>query len=219
MRETLRNAWKIVEIRKKILYTLGMLLIYRLLCYIPTPGVDTSAIAAILERYSILGFIQSMTGSNFSNYNIMAMGITPYINASIIMQLLCVAIPKLEELQKQGEEGQKKIAQITRYVTVGLGFVQAIALTYGMKANATNSVFGLLTIGFCLAAGTALAMWIGERITESGIGNGISLLIFAGITANIATSVSGNVYYLFKDVSQVSIPAMIASVVVFVRRP
>ena len=216
MRETLRNAWKIVEIRKKILYTLGMLLIYRLLCYIPTPGVDTSAIAAILERYSILGFIQSMTGSNFSNYNIMAMGITPYINASIIMQLLCVAIPKLEELQKQGEEGQKKIAQITRYVTVGLGFVQAIALTYGMKANATNSVFGLLTIGFCLAAGTALAMWIGERITESGIGNGISLLIFAGITANIATSVSGTVYYLFKDVSQVSIPAMIASVVVFV---
>lgn len=216
MRETLRNAWKIVEIRKKILYTLGMLLIYRLLCYIPTPGVDTSAIAAILERYSILGFIQSMTGSNFSNYNIMAMGITPYINASIIMQLLCVAIPKLEELQKQGEEGQKKIAQITRYVTVGLGFVQAIALTYGMKANATNSVFGLLTIGFCLAAGTALAMWIGERITESGIGNGISLLIFAGITANIATSVSGNVFYLFKDVSQVSIPAMIASVVVFV---
>ena len=216
MRETLRNAWKIVEIRKKILYTLGMLLIYRLLCYIPTPGVDTSAIAAILERYSILGFIQSMTGSNFSNYNIMAMGITPYINASRIMQLLCVAIPKLEELQKQGEEGQKKIAQITRYVTVGLGFVQAIALTYGMKANATNSVFGLLTIGFCLAAGTALAMWIGERITESGIGNGISLLIFAGITANIATSVSGNVYHLFKYVSQVSIPAMIASVVVFV---
>ena len=106
MRETLRNAWKIVEIRKKILYTLGMLLIYRLLCYIPTPGVDTTAIAAILQRYSILGFIQSMTGSNFSNYNIMAMGITPYINASIIMQLLCVAIPKLEELQKQGEEGQ-----------------------------------------------------------------------------------------------------------------
>ena len=216
MRETLRNAWKIVEIRKKILYTLFMLLIFRLLCYIPTPGVDTSAIAAILERYSILGFIQSMTGSNFSNYNIMAMGITPYINASIIMQLLCVAIPKLEELQKQGEEGQKKIAQITRYVTVGLGFLQAIALTVGMKANATNSFLGLLTIGFCLAAGTALAMWIGERITENGIGNGISLLIFAGITANIATSVSGNVYYLFKDVSQVSIPAMIASVVVFV---
>ena len=216
MRETLRNAWKIVEIRKKILYTLGMLLIYRLLCYIPTPGVDTSAIAAILERYSILGFIQSMTGSNFSNYNIMAMGITPYINASIIMQLLCVAIPKLEELQKQGEEGQKKIAQITRYVTVGLGFVQALALTYGMKANATNSFLGLMTIGFCLAAGTALSMWIGERITENGIGNGISLLIFAGITANIATSVSGNVYYLFADVSQVSIPAMIASVLVFV---
>lgn len=216
MRETLKNAWKIVEIRKKILYTLFMLLIFRLLCFIPTPGVDTSSIAAVLERYSLLGFIQSMTGSNLSSYNIMAMGITPYINASIIMQLLCVAIPKLEELQKEGEEGRKKIAQITRYVTVGLGFLQAIALTYGMKANATNSFLGLMTIGFCLAAGTALAMWIGERITENGIGNGISLLIFAGIVSNMATSVSTNIAGLFIDHTQVSIAAMIASIIVFV---
>ena len=158
MRETIKNAWKIVEVRKKILYTLGMLLIFRLLCFIPTPGVDTSMIQAVMNQYSILGYIQSMTGSNFASYNIMAMGITPYINASIIMQLLCVAIPKLEELNKQGDEGRKKIAQITRYVTVGLGFVQAIALTVGMKANATGGFLGLLTIGFCLAAGTAMAM-------------------------------------------------------------
>ena len=193
-----------------------MLLIYRLLCYVPTPGVDTSLIASALERYSLLGFINSMTGSDLSNYTIMAMGITPYINASIIMQLLCVAIPKLEEMQKEGEEGRKKIAQITRYVTVGLGFIQAIALTIGLHANATNGFLGLLTIGFCLAAGTAIAMWMGERITENGIGNGISLLIFAGIISNLARSVGTNVVNIFSHPEAVSIPAVIASVVVFV---
>jgi len=216
MLETLKNAWKIADLRKKILYTLGMLLIYRLLCYVPTPGVDTSLIASALERYSLLGFINSMTGSDLSNYTIMAMGITPYINASIIMQLLCVAIPKLEELQKEGEEGRKKIAQITRYVTVGLGFIQAIALTIGLHANATNGFLGLMTIGFCLAAGTAIAMWMGPRITENGIGNGISLLIFAGIISNLARSVGTNVVNIFSHPEAVSIPAVIASVVVFV---
>ena len=216
MLETLKNAWKIADLRKKILYTLGMLLIYRLLCYVPTPGVDTSLIASALERYSLLGFINSMTGSDLSNYTIMAMGITPYINASIIMQLLCVAIPKLEEMQKEGEEGRKKIAQITRYVTVGLGFIQAIALTIGLHANATNGFLGLMTIGFCLAAGTAIAMWMGERITENGIGNGISLLIFAGIISNLARSVGTNVVNIFSHPEAVSIPAVIASVVVFV---
>ena len=216
MLETLKNAWKIADLRKKILYTLGMLLIYRLLCYVPTPGVDTSLIASALERYSLLGFINSMTGSDLSNYTIMAMGITPYINASIIMQLLCVAIPKLEEMQKEGEEGRKKIAQITRYVTVGLGFIQAIALTIGLHANATNGFLGLMTIGFCLAAGTAIAMWMGERITENGIGNGISLLIFAGIVSNLARSVGTNIVNIFTHPEAVSIPAVIASVVVFV---
>ena len=215
MRETLKNAWKIVEIRKKILYTLFMLLIYRLLCFIPTPGVDTTVIQQMLKQFSLLEFMQSMTGSNLSSYNIMAMGITPYINASIIMQLLCVAIPKLEELQKEGDEGRKKIAQITRYVTVGLGFVQAIALTYGMRANATNSFLGLLTIGFCLAAGTALAMWIGERITENGLGNGISLLIFAGIISNLANYFTSAVSGIANGVSG-TITSLIACIIVFV---
>ena len=216
MLETLKNAWKIQDLRKKILYTLGMLLIYRLLCYVPTPGVNTSLIANALEKYSLLGFINSMTGSDLSNYTIMAMGITPYINASIIMQLLCVAIPKLEELQKEGEEGRKKIAQITRYVTVGLGFVQAIALTIGLHANATNGPLGLLTIGFCLAAGTAIAMWMGERITENGIGNGISLLIFAGIISNLARSVGTNIVNIFSHPEAVNIPGVIASLIVFI---
>ena len=216
MRETLKNAWKVVEIRKKILYTIGMLLIYRLLCFVPVPGVDASYIATALEKVSLLGFINSMTGSNLSQYTVMAMGITPYINASIIMQLLCVAIPKLEEMQKEGEEGRKKIAQITRYVTVGLGFLQAIALTVGLKANATNAFLGLITIALCLSAGTAIAMWIGERITENGIGNGISLLIFAGIISNIARGVETGVYSLFSSAVESNVGGMIASVLVFI---
>ena len=214
MFQTLKNAWKITELRKKILYTLFMLLIYRVLCFIPTPGVDTSVIASALERFSLLGFINQMTGADLANYSIMAMGITPYINASIIMQLLTVAIPKLEELNKQGEEGRKKIAQITRYVTVGLGFVQAVALTAGLGAS-TQGPLGLITIGFCLAAGTALAMWIGERITENGVGNGISLLIFAGIISNFAGTIGSYIYTLFVDISQFPLGNFIGMIVVF----
>lgn len=189
MWETLRNAWKIADLRKKILYTLFMLLLYRLLCFVPTPGVDTAKVAAAVSGISLLDFMNTMTGSNLEQFTIMAMGITPYINASIIMQLLCVAIPKLEALQKEGEEGRKKIAQITRYVTVGLGFIQAVALAYGLGANASTRWYNYITIGLCLAAGTALAMWIGERINDKGIGNGISLLIFAGIIARFSSQI------------------------------
>ena len=139
---------------------------------------------------------------------------TPYINASIIMQLLCVAIPKLEEMNKQGEEGRKKIAQITRYVTVGLGFIQAVALTAGLGAS-TQGALGLITIGFCLAAGTALAMWIGERITENGIGNGISLLIFAGIISNFAGTIGSYIYTLFVDASQFPLGNFLGMIIVF----
>ena len=216
MLETLKNVWKVADLKKKILYTVGMLLIYRLLCFIPVPGVDTTFIQSALSQFSLLGFINSMTGSNMANYTIMAMGITPYINASIIMQLLCVAIPKLEELQKQGEEGRKKIAQYTRYCTVILALVQSIALTYGLKANATNSFLGLITIAFCLCAGTCLAMWIGERVTEKGIGNGISLLIFAGIISNIAHAVSTTVATAVTSIGDVNIVGSIISVLVFV---
>lgn len=189
MWETLRNAWKIADLRKKILYTLFMLLLYRVLCYIPTPGINVAAVREALGSISLLEFMNTMTGANLENFTIMAMGITPYINASIIMQLLCVAIPKLEELQKEGEEGRKKIAQITRYVTIVLGFLQAVALAYGLRASTTGHWYNYVTIGICLAAGTAVAMWIGERINEKGIGNGISLLIFAGIIARLSSQI------------------------------
>ena len=216
MFESLKNAWKIVDLRKKILYTLGMLLLYRFLCYVPTPGVDTAEIASTINNYSLLNYINSMTGSDLANYTIMAMGITPYINSSIIMQLLCVAIPSLEQLSKNGEEGRKKIAQITRYVTVGLGFVQAIALTIGLKANATGGFMGLITIAACLAAGTALAMWIGERITDKGIGNGVSLLIFAGIISRFAVAIAGGVANLFTTVSNANFQYVIPYLAVFI---
>lgn len=201
MLQTLRNAWRIEELRKKILYTLFMLLIYRLAGVIPVAGIDTAAVASAMENFSLLGFMSMMTGNNFSQMTIMAMGITPYINASIIMQLLTVAIPYLENLQKEGEEGRKKIAQYTRYATVVLGFVQAIGLVLGMGAMRSNT-FGspIITgcvIGISMAAGTTLAMWIGERITEKGIGNGISLLIFAGIIASLFTWVAQGITTLF----------------------
>ena len=188
MWETLRNAWKNTDLRKKILYTLFMLLLYRVLCFIPTPGVDVESVRNAMANLSFFEYMNTMTGANLNNFTIMAMGISPYINASIIMQLLCVAIPKLEALQKEGEEGRKKIAQITRYVTIGLGFIQAVALSIGLGAT-SGAWYNYVTIGVCLAAGTALAMWIGERINENGIGNGISLLIFAGIISNLANQI------------------------------
>jgi preprotein translocase subunit SecY len=184
MFEKLKNAWRIAELRKKILYTFGMLLIYRLLSVIPVPGMNLSQVASALDQFSILGFMNMMTGGSFSNMTIMAMGITPYINASIILQLLTVAIPALEKLSKEGPEGRKKITAYTRYLTVVLAFIQAVGLVFAMRANSRGGIW-YLVIGLSMAAGTALAMWIGERITENGIGNGISLLIMAGIVSNM----------------------------------
>ncbi|MBQ7678901.1 MAG: preprotein translocase subunit SecY [Butyrivibrio sp.] len=184
MLEKMRNAWRIEELRKKILYTLGMLLIYRLLSVIPVPGMNLSAVDQAIEQFSILGFMNMMTGGSFSNMTIMAMGITPYINSSIILQLLTVAVPALEKLAKEGPEGRKKINEYTRYLTVVLAFIQAVGLVFAMRATSKGGIW-YVVIGLSMAAGTSLAMWIGERITESGIGNGISLLIMAGIVSNM----------------------------------
>ena len=192
MLETLRNAWRIPDLRKKILYTLLMLLIYRLVGVIPVPGIDLTKVSSTIEQFSLLGFMNMMTGGSLSQMSVMAMGITPYINASIILQLLTVAIPALERLSKEGPEGRKKITEYTRYTTVILAFIQAVGLVYAMHASAKSGFVSYVVIGLSMAAGTSLAMWIGERITENGIGNGISLLIFAGIVSNLFNwSVSG----------------------------
>ena len=184
MLEKMKSAWRIPELRKKIIYTFGMLLLYRLLCCIPVPGVNIAAVSEAVKSFSVLDFMNMMTGGSFQNMTIMAMGITPYINSSIILQLLTVAIPTLEKLAKEGPEGRKKITEWTRYLTVALAFVQAVGLVFAMRANSYGGIW-YLVIGVSMAAGTALAMWVGERITENGIGNGISLLIMAGIVSNM----------------------------------
>ena len=192
MIENIRKMWKIPELRRKIIYTFLMLVLFRLISMIPAPGVNYAALKeAMLNGGTINGnlplmdLVNMMTGSAFNNMTIMAMGITPYINASIIMQRLTIAIPALERLSKE-EDGRQKINRITRYVTVVLAALQAIGLVRGIQSQYVESGWtNLALIGISMATGTALAMWIGERITEKGVGNGISLLIFVGIISNL----------------------------------
>ncbi len=200
--QSLRNAWKVQDIRKKLVYTFAMLIVFRLVGVIPAPGVDYASVQAQMgtDSLPVFDLVNMMTGSNFQNMTIMAMGITPYINASIIMQLLTIAIPALERLQKSGPDGQKKIAQITRYVTVGLAVVQAIGLTASLNVI-RDGWFNTVLVGVSMAGGTALAMWIGERVTEKGIGNGISMLIFAGIISNLFTGIVSLLSNAFTAVS------------------
>ena len=192
MWETLRSAWRIKDLRKKLIYTFGLLLLFRLVGVIPVPGIDPDVVRNAVSNFDLLGFMNNMTGGSLERMTVMAMGITPYINASIIMQLLTVAIPALERMQKEGEEGRKKLAQWSRYMTVVLAFIQAVGMVYAMRASTNGSWTSYIIIGLSMAAGTSLAMWIGERITEDGIGNGISLLIFAGIVSRLFTwSIAG----------------------------
>ena len=206
MWETLRNVWRVPELRKKVLYTFFMLLIYRLVSVIPAPGIDVATVQTAMGQYDMLGLVNMMTGNAFSQMTIMAMGISPYINASIIMQLLTIAIPALERLQKDGgEEGKQKINKITRYVTVGLAALQAVGIIAGLgaiKASYKN-FFGYASIGIIMAGGTALAMWIGEKITKNGIGNGISLLIFAGIISNLFNGIVSTTAGIFNGTATV----------------
>ncbi len=218
--QSLRNAWKVADIRSKLLYTFMMLVVFRMVGVIPAPGVDYASVQSVMgtQNLAMLDLVNMMTGNNFQNMTIMAMGITPYINASIIMQLLTIAIPALERLQKSGPDGQKKIAQITRYVTVGLAVVQAIGLVTGLGVI-KDGWFNTVLVGVSMAGGTALAMWIGERITEKGIGNGISLLIFAGIISNLFSGISALVIDVFTATSitpWLSLLGMIVVIIVMV---
>ncbi len=181
------NAWKIPELRKKILFTLLVLLIYRLGCYIPIPGVNVAYITQQVGNYNILGFLNMFSGGALENMTVFALGITPYINASIIMNLLTVAIPALERLSKEDEDGPKKIQTITRIVGVALALVQAIGIILSLGAEAVTDQhwFNYVTIILCLTAGTALIMWLGERINDHGVGNGISLIIFISIISRV----------------------------------
>ena len=188
MLETLKGAWKVVELRKKILFTLLMFVIYRVGAHIPVPGIDTSQIAGMLDN-AIFGFVDVISGGSFKNFTVFAMGIIPYINASIIINLLTMIIPYFERLSKEGPEGRKKMTQFTRYGAILLGFLQALGMTYYLRDAMLNYNFWTMMVTvICLTAGTAFLMWLGELITEKGIGNGISLIIFAGIVSRVPSA-------------------------------
>ncbi|MGM9567485.1 MAG: preprotein translocase subunit SecY, partial [Clostridia bacterium] len=185
MLSTLKNAFKVKELRGKLLFTLVMFLIFRLGAHIPAPGINPDVLDSLFSQ-NIFGFIDIISGGAFKNISLFAMGIMPYINASIIMNLLTIVIPYFENLSKQGPEGRKKMAQLTRYGCVILAFVQAIAMSFYLKnAMYDFNFFTVMVLAISLTAGTAMLMWMGEMITERGIGNGISLIIFAGIVSRI----------------------------------
>lgn len=196
MFKTLRDAWKVKEIRNKMLYTLFCLFIFRLGSHIPAPFIDKTQIAKIFESagQSVLGFLDLMAGGSLSNMSIFAMNIYPYITASIIIQLLTVAIPKLEELAKEGEEGRRKLNSITRITGVVLALIQSMGTVFGLYSQAvtaTGFIQNSLII-ITLVAGTSFLVWLGDRITENGVGNGISLIIFVGIVARLPETLMKN---------------------------
>lgn len=229
MLQTLKNAWKVPEIRKKILFTLLILLLYRFGAVIPVPYVSSDALTYIMNQGdgSIFQYLNILSGDAFSKATLFALGISPYITSSIVMQLLTIAIPALEKLQKNGEEGRKKITQITRYVTVALGLITAFGYYMYMRNNnvlSDKGIFAAIVIIACYAGGTALVMWLAEKINESGIGNGISLILFANIVASGTTLAymlwsyitSGNVWGIIGSLVVVIVALAIVAFVVFI---
>lgn len=189
MFKVFRDAFKVPDLRKKIIYTLIMLFVIRLGAFITIPVIDQAQLKYYFSNYDTLGLLDAFSGGALQNMTLFAMGIIPYINSSIIMNLLTIAIPALEEMQKEGEDGRKKIAAITRYVTIGLALLQAIFMSIGLKSTFTNYNFFTVLIAIaCLTSGTAFLMWIGERINDRGIGNGISIIMFVNILSRLNAS-------------------------------
>ncbi|MBR1396709.1 MAG: preprotein translocase subunit SecY [Selenomonadaceae bacterium] len=194
MLSALSNIVKIPELRQRIVFTLIMFAIFRMGTHIPVPGVDPTAIEQLFNNGSLFGLLDLFSGGAFSKFSIFAMSITPYINAAIIMQLLTVVIPTLEQWSKEGAEGHKKTTKVTRQLTVVLAFFQAVGMSIGLQQAILNpNPVNILIIAITLTAGTTLLMWIGEQITAQGVGNGISLIIFAGIVAALPKNI-GMIY-------------------------
>ena len=233
MFETLKNAFKVKEIRKKLIITLLLLLVYRLGCYIPVPGLATNVFSEAVTGNNFLTLMNSVTGGALANGTLFALGIGPYINSSIIVQLLCVGIPALERLTKQGEEGKKKIAAITRWLTLALAIIQAVGVVIAFGSTITDtdtSTNGISTQVIALfggqqwlvyiymiilySAGAMLTMWLGERITEYGVGNGISLIIFLGIISTAGTTLF--IEPIQQAVAGTFAPSQIISIVLFI---
>ncbi|HWH45745.1 MAG TPA: preprotein translocase subunit SecY [Thermoleophilaceae bacterium] len=227
MLATLVNSFRIPEIRKKLAFTAAMLLLYRVGAYIPAPGIDIDAVERLSDQFSgsnVLGFLNLFSGGSLQRFAIFALGIMPYITASIILQLMTVVVPSLEKLRKEGEVGQQKITQYTRYLTVGLAFGQSIGYVFlfrsfsaGGEDVVTNFTLGtVFVIVVSLTAGTVLLMWFGELITQRGIGNGISLMIFASIVAGLPNGIQQwwtNPDQIFKVMMPFMALAIIAGIV------
>ncbi|EEG77783.1 preprotein translocase subunit SecY [Dethiobacter alkaliphilus] len=214
MLETMRSAWKIKELRQRIIFVLLMLVVYRLGAHIPVPGVDPTLIADMFQGDNLFGLFNVFAGGALEQFTVFAMGIMPYINASIIMQLLTVVIPKLEQLAKEGPEGQKVMQQYVRFGTIGLAFIQATGMTVGIFRGAVvdPNWFTYLTIIITLTAGTAFLMWLGELINERGIGNGISIIIFAGIVSQFGPGLTELVTFL--QIGEINIFTVIATILI-----
>ena len=194
MLSALANIYRIPELRQKITFTLIMFAIFRMGTHIPVPGVNPAVIEQLFQSGNLFGLLDLFSGGALSKFSIFAMSITPYINASIIIQLLTVVIPTLEQWSKEGQEGHKKTTQVTRYLTVALAFLQAIGMSIGLRDAILNpGIVSILIISITLTAGTVFLMWIGEQITSQGVGNGISLIIFAGIVAALPKNL-GRIY-------------------------
>ena len=186
MLAALANIFRITELRQKVLFTLAMFIVFRAGTHIPVPGVNASVIEQLFRSGNLFGLLDMFSGGALSKFSIFAMSITPYINASIILQLLKVVVPTLEQWSKEGEEGFKKTTKLTRMLTVALAFIQGCGMAYGLKMAINNpGIFSILLIAITLTAGTVFLMWIGEQITARGVGNGISLIIFAGIVSRL----------------------------------
>lgn len=233
MLQAYQNIFKIPELKKRILITLGFLVVYRLGAHIPTPGVNAEILTEIFDKAqgTVLGMVDLFTGGALKQMTVFALGIMPYISASIILQLLTVVIPYLERLAKEGEQGRKKITQYTRYGTVVLSAVQALGISIGlenMEGGAIVPVPGWpfrLTTVITLTAGTAFIMWLGEQITERGIGNGISLIIFAGIVTRLPVAVAGTIealqrgdFALFSLIGLLMMMALVVAAVIVMQQ-
>jgi len=227
--QTLRNAWKIPELKKKLLFTLLIIVLYRIGAVIPVPYISSDALTSIINQGSgsIFQYLNILSGEAFSRATLFALGVSPYITSSIVMQLLTIAIPALEKLSKSGDEGQKKINTITRFVTVGLGLITAIGYYMYMRNNnilINKGIFAGCVVVACYCAGTALVMWLAEKVNENGIGNGISLILFANIVASGTTIVAMlasfvqqyGIWGVLIDIAIVVVAVVIVGLVVFV---
>ena len=206
MLSTLRNAWKVPELRKRFLWTIFLVAIFRIGIHIPVPGIDTSYLSSMTNSNGLLGFYNLISGGALSKFSIFALSVSPYINASIIVQLLTIAIPSLEQLSKEGEEGRKKIQSLTRYASIAIGFVLAIGI-YSMIA-AQGAATGLGTaqkavVLISLVVGSTFCMWLGDQITQKGFGNGVSILIFVNIVSQLPTTLMS--LFTLKEAGEISI--------------